>query len=434
MEPNDQRVPKILSITLACGALGLVLLYVSGALTLGGTITGLALTLIGGVIALSALNQPSTPAPDAEQSGSNTDWQHDAALAAFHRLPDPVIWLDATGRVVLANEAAHSLLGNDPIDRHITAVLRTPNLLQSVSEVLDGGLAQRVSYTDPVPVERHFEALITPLTSPTDTSSETPSSVLIVLRDFTAIKRADQMRADFVANASHELRTPLASLTGFIETLKGPAREDAKARDKFLAIMEEQSTRMGRLIDDLLSLSRIELNEHVAPEDPVDIIALIHDVADACSPQARKQNNTFDITYQGMPVTDDNPKTKPKVSGDRDELFQVLQNLFDNALKYGRAEGAVSVDVSLVPAPDGTRDQLCVAVRDEGEGIAREHLPRLTERFYRVDVKRSRDRGGTGLGLAIVKHIVNRHRGRLEIESEEGQGSTFTVMLPLHDA
>ncbi|MBF0394790.1 MAG: PAS domain-containing sensor histidine kinase, partial [Alphaproteobacteria bacterium] len=239
----------------------------------------------------------------------------------------------------------------------------------------------------------------------------------------------ERMRADFVANASHELRTPLASLLGFVETLRGPARDDAEARERFLAIMHEQGTRMARLIEDLLSLSRIEMNEHSQPRGEVDLDRVLALVVETLEMKARAR---------GMRIALDVPDDLPPVTGDADELAQVFQNLIDNAVKYG-AEGSV-VEVTVghaATAPPALIRRLpagivSVTVRDHGDGIAREHIPRLTERFFRIDTARSRKMGGTGLGLAIVKHIVSRHRGVLAVDSEPGQGSVFTVHLPPH--
>ena len=236
------------------------------------------------------------------------------------------------------------------------------------------------------------------------------------------------MRADFIANASHELRTPLTTLTGFIETLRGPAREDAEARERFLAIMHEQAARMIRLVEDLLSLSRIELNEHVMPQGRVALSPLLRHLADTLELRAGKRD---------MSIRLDLPSDLPEVLGDRDELAQVFQNLVDNGIKYGRAGSEITVAAATGVRPSygsdaGDSPFVSVAVRDCGEGIAREHLPRLTERFYRVDTARSREMGGTGLGLAIVKHILNRHRGFLDIESTPGTGSVFTVFLRPH--
>jgi two-component system phosphate regulon sensor histidine kinase PhoR len=244
--------------------------------------------------------------------------------------------------------------------------------------------------------------------------------VLLTFRDLTPLRRAEEMRADFVANASHELRTPLAALSGFIETLQGPAREDAKARERFLDIMQEQARRMARLIDDLLSLSRIELNAHRQPDTPIDLAPIVGQVVDSLQTLARDRAVMVNVEAAGA----------LRVLGDRDELVRVFENLVENALKYG-ASGK-RVDIRLAPAKglDG-EPEAQVSVRDYGPGIAPEHLPRLTERFYRVDVRESRALGGTGLGLALVKHILNRHRGRLSIESTLGAGATFIVHLPL---
>jgi len=245
--------------------------------------------------------------------------------------------------------------------------------------------------------------------------------MLLVFHDLTPQHRAEQMRADFVANASHELRTPLAALSGFIDTLLGTARDDAQARGRFLAIMKTQAARMARLIDDLLSLSRIELIEHMHPDTPVDLMPVVRQVVDGLQTLATDRNVEIAISP---------PSAATIVPGDRDELTRVFENLVENALKYGAVGKRVEVAFTSVNASDGSPEVL-IAVRDYGPGIAAEHLPRLTERFYRVDVTQSRAEGGTGLGLALVKHILNRHRGKLSIESEAGKGATFTVRLPL---
>ncbi|MGH7003408.1 MAG: sensor histidine kinase, partial [Alphaproteobacteria bacterium] len=258
-------------------------------------------------------------------------------------------------------------------------------------------------------------------------------AALVVLHDDTARKRLDQMRADFVANVSHELKTPLASLIGFIETLRGPAAEDAEARQRFLEIMQEQAARMRRLVDDIMSLSRIELEEHQAPTGRVALLPILQNLMEALQVQALTRRISFRLDKH---MADDDHL---EVSGDRDQLIQVFQNLLDNAVKYGREGSAVVIAVrraggEKLPQRDAREKRapgaVEVAVIDQGEGIPPEHLSRLTERFYRVDRGRSRQLGGTGLGLAIVKHILNRHGGRLAIESKLGQGSRFTVLLP----
>jgi two-component system phosphate regulon sensor histidine kinase PhoR len=248
--------------------------------------------------------------------------------------------------------------------------------------------------------------------------------MLMIFHDQTPLRRVEELRADFVANASHELRTPLAALSGFIDTLQGPAREDTNARERFLAIMRAQATRMARLIDDLLSLSRIELSAHVRPETPVDLAPILRQVVDGLELLARER---------GVAIHVDMPPSPLVIPGDRDELLRLFENLIENGLKYGASGGKVDVAMLTAAAADGS-PEVRVAVRDYGPGIAPEHLPRLTERFYRVDIGDSRSQGGTGLGLSLVKHILNRHRGRLMIESTPGKGASFTAVFPARPA
>jgi two-component system phosphate regulon sensor histidine kinase PhoR len=340
----------------------------------------------------------------------------EAAREVMQHLDDPLLLLDPTGRIVFANRAAEPLVGADAQRKHISAVLRTPELLEAVERILAGADAETVSFSIVVPLQRHFRASIA-----RTRGGEPGGRILIQIHDLTAARRAEELRADFVANASHELRTPLAAVSGFIDTLRGHARNDAEARDRFLEIMNVEAARMRRLIDDLLSLTRIELNEHNPPAGFVDVVAVVKGAARALSQLAQADAITIEIAAQ-EPLF---------VVGDRDELTQVFQNLIHNAIKYGHEKSTVRIKFGRVES--GSRregGQIFVAVEDEGEGIPREAIPRLTERFYRVDVKRSRERGGTGLGLAIVKHILNRHQGRMHIESTPGQGSTFTVYLP----
>ena len=348
--------------------------------------------------------------------------ERDAERAVLAALPEPLLLLDPDRQVVRANAAAEILLGERLIGRDLAGTLRHPAVLAATDAVLRGAGDRVVEFELTVPLERHLSARIAPLHPHT---AEGAAAVL-VLNDHTELKRAERLRADFVANASHELRTPLASLVGFIETLRGPARDDKAAGERFLGIMAEQAARMQRLVDDLLSLSRIEMNEHRPPTGEVDLGALIRSVADALEQRAAARRMRIGLTL---------PDDLPPVQGDADELVQVFQNLIDNAIKYGTPGTAVEIEArhlqrALAGARPGQRASVAVSVQDHGAGIAREHLPRLTERFYRVDPARSRELGGTGLGLAIVKHIVSHHRGVLEIQSEPGEGSVFTVQLP----
>jgi len=349
-----------------------------------------------------------------------------AAEAVIAAVPDPLILLDDRRRLVRANAQAASFVGLVDGPRDLAAVLRNPAVLAAADAVLGGEAARVVDFAVTVPIERQLRARFARIGRP----SLDGAVAVLTLHDITELKRAEQMRADFIANASHELRTPLTTLTGFIETLRGPAREDAEVRERFLAIMHEQAARMIRLVEDLLSLSRIELNEHVMPQGSVALGSLLRHLADTLELRAADR---------GMRILLDVPPTLPDVSGERDELAQIFQNLVDNAIKYGRAGSDITVAAAtgVRPSPGsdaGESPFVSVAVRDRDKSIAREHLPRLTERFYRVDTARSREMGGTGLGLAIVKHILNRHRGFLEIESTPGMGSVFTVFLRLQPA
>jgi len=347
-----------------------------------------------------------------------------AAEAVIAAVPDPLILLDEKRQIVRANAQAAAFVGAISAPRDLASALRNPAVLAAADAVLRGEVARVVDFTMTVPVERQLRARFARIDRP----SLDGAVAVLTLHDITQLKRAEQMRADFIANASHELRTPLATLIGFIETLRGPAREDADARDRFLAIMHEQASRMTRLVEDLLSLSRIELNEHVMPKDRVALGPLLGHLTEALELRAGERD---------MRIRLELPPGLPEVLGDRDELAQVFQNLVDNAVKYGRAgtEITIGAETVLRSSYNGDVDPtsfVSVAVRDHGEGIAREHLPRLTERFYRIDAARSREVGGTGLGLAIVKHIVNHHRGFLEVDSTPGTGSVFTVFLRPH--
>jgi two-component system phosphate regulon sensor histidine kinase PhoR len=299
----------------------------------------------------------------------------------------------------------------------VAFALRMPELIEAIGRAAAEGEEQRVVYFERVPLDRWFETIVMPVKR--GPNAIKPDLVLMTFHDLTPLRRVEEMRADFVANASHELRTPLAALLGFIETLQGSARDDAKARTRFLAIMQEQARRMARLIDDLLSLSRIELNAHRRPDTPVDLVPIVRQVVDGLETLARDRGVTVHIdASNALPVL-----------GDHDELVRIFENLVENALKYGAAGRRVDIKIGSGASADGVSEAQ-VSVRDYGPGIAPEHLPRLTERFYRVDVTESRAQGGTGLGLALVKHILNRHRGRLTIDSAPGEGATFTIHLP----
>ena len=352
----------------------------------------------------------------AELASTGDTFLTPVARAVLAQLPDPLVLLDSNGRVLFGNSAMYAVVGVPPEGKQISMLLRTPAVLEAIAHTTETGENLSVEFVAPVPVLRNYQAYTARL-------SVRPAVTTLLLHDLTTIKRTEQMRVDFVANASHELRTPLAAVSGFIDTLKGHARDDAQARDRFLDIMSVEAGRMRRLIEDLLSLTRIELNEHVRPSGKVSLETIVREAFAVLGPLAQIDKITLEVTAE---------PNLPLVTGERDELIQLFQNLIHNAIKYGRSDGHVWVTLSRAAMQGGRgADQMVAAViRDDGEGIASSAIPRLTERFYRVDVKRSREKGGTGLGLAIVKHIVSRHQGRMSIESKAGEGSTFTILLP----
>ena len=342
-----------------------------------------------------------------------------AVTAVVAGMPDPAVLLDRAGRVLHLNAAAAQLAPALRKNELAQFALRSPEIITALREAIATSEPRRATYLDQVPVDRWMELIITPVPVPT-LFGGADNCMLMTFHDQTPLRRVEEMRADFVANASHELRTPLAALSGFIDTLQGPAKDDVKARERFLSIMHTQATRMARLIDDLLSLSRVELSAHVRPDASVDIVPIIRQVVDGLEPLARERQVEIEIDLPTVPVT---------IAGDREELLRLFENLIENALKYGASGGRVIVSLTQATSGEGA-PEVRVMVRDFGPGIAPEHLPRLTERFYRVDVGDSRAQGGTGLGLSLVKHILNRHRGRLLIESVPKNGAVFTSCFP----
>ncbi|MEM8573684.1 MAG: ATP-binding protein [Pseudomonadota bacterium] len=398
----------------------IVAVIMASLVALGDLSVGLALaSFCGFVVAVLLLPVQETDQEDVASFAPSTsaDRGKNSVSAVVDALPDPGILLSATGQIVFFNAPAKGLFASLREGSHISSLIRAPEFLDAVSEAPRSGQAVSVVYAERVPVGRRLEATVAPLAQ----SGEPDSRILVLLRDFTEGERINQMRTDFIANASHEMRTPLASLRGFIETLQSSAKEDQAARERFLPIMAEQAARMTRLIDALLSLSRLEMNAHVPPSDLVNLNDVLGHARDTLEPLASDNHTTLEVESFPKPAI---------VRGDRDELLQVLQNLVQNALKYGRPDGKVRIEAKHIPSlKQPSRGRFSISVVDDGPGIPAEHLPRLTERFYRVDVDSSREKGGTGLGLAIVKHILNRHRGELAIASTPGQGSTFTVML-----
>ena len=410
-----------------------------------GGMSAWAMALICSLLVLAALIPLYLPMlrffPEVAGSGGNGA---DKGALYFrsrliHALREPALFLTPNGRVEYANEAARRrfrFVGEAPL---LSSVVRRPELLDAFDASVATGEARTchiVVLDDP---DRHYACRVTPI------ETEDGSGVLITMSDLTEVKRAERARADFLANASHELRTPLTSLAGFIETMRGPAKDDREAWDRFLEIMHGQADRMRRLVNDLLSLSRIELKEHDRPNDDVDFGAIVAEVADALSPLAADKGVSLALKGEASGIT---------VRGTRDELAQVAQNLIDNALKYSERDQIVNISVAgslkredavklagrglggaarmtISASPAGTAQAYAVLrVEDEGPGIDRKHLPRLSERFYRVDPGRGLRRG-TGLGLAISKHIITRHQGDFLVESLVGRGTAFGVLLPM---
>ncbi len=343
-------------------------------------------------------------------------------VALVDALPFAVLIVDDRERIAWANPAAAALFGADLPGRTFVTVLRQPSVGEALEAALAGG-GDKVRLRIPT-AQREISAVVTTAPLPADPAMKLPrGGAMITIEDVTALEDAEAMRRDFVANVSHELRTPLTALMGFIETLRGNAKDDPVARDRFLAIMEREAARMNRLVGDLLSLSRVEAEERRAPTTEVDLSAVLKGAMQTLAPAAE---------IRGVVLHREGEVGRLPVRGDPDQLTQVFANLIENGIKYGGGVGGeVCVTVTRLAHEAVMRGPaLRVEVADNGEGIEEIHLPRLTERFYRVDTHRSREQGGTGLGLAIVKHIVSRHRGRMKIDSRKGEGARFIIILP----
>ncbi|WP_114964552.1 sensor histidine kinase [Alkalilacustris brevis] len=354
----------------------------------------------------------------------------DAALL-IRDLPEPLLVVGQDHAIRATNRAAEEMLGSGLVGQSAFGAIRQPEAVSALEQGLRAaGKRGDDKRTDGSPRTSEarfvqttagaaitFRMVVVPLAPETGLDG-----VMISFHDISHVEEAEQMRRDFVANVSHELRSPLTALSGFIETLRGPARGDPAATDRFLEIMAQESSRMGRLVADLLTLSRVEVSERIRPRDMVSPADILRATIAALRPQIEEASLRLDFTPGDESL---------RVLGDRDQLVQVFRNLLENALKYGASGGVVRLTMRRhARMPGFSGPVVAIEVADEGPGIDPLHIPRLTERFYRVDTHRSREKGGTGLGLAIVKHIVNRHRGRLTIQSTPGKGSTFTVLLP----
>ena len=384
--------------------------------------------------------QARAPAPATASNAQMAQARNDELQSVIQAFPEPALICDHAGKVRFCNDLAAEVF-RLPKSGFLSglSIIRRPDVLRELRNLAEGQPAEAIEIEIAGTPDQFFRVMLEPI------RIDQKDRVLIALVELTELRRAEKARADFLANASHELRTPLTSLAGFIETMRGPAKDDPEAWDRFLEIMYGQTERMRRLIHDLLSLSRIELNEHRRPDQTVDLAQVVAEGVETLQPVARDKGLTLELISSADTAD---------VRGIRDELVQVTQNLIDNALKYTQPETSVRVEVSsgltleqartfagrrwpnaarisiVQSRPEPDASYVVLRVSDEGNGIDRQHLPRLGERFYRVDEGRDRVIGGTGLGLAIVKHIVARHRGGLMVESEEGRGSAFGIWLP----
>jgi two-component system phosphate regulon sensor histidine kinase PhoR len=446
--PTPQTRRRDIAVIAVIGAAALLVLNLIGALQLIEASLAAASIFALALIYLS-ITAPSPSTPDIK-SVPTAGLPTASAAARLDRmirenLPVSVLVIGQSGRIEQANPAARAFLGLGDREGLLSSVLRQPQVLDAVSLALQGRASDPVEYAVAASIDGHVRAIVTPLQL--DHGPASGWRALLVLFDETSVKRAERMRADFLANASHELRTPLASIAGFIDTLRGHARDDRVAQDKFLSIMSEQTERMRRLIDDLLSLSRVEMNEHLPPDGRVDLAGVTADVLDFLGPQIADKSIQIQTGLEdALPVI-----------GDRDQLTEVAQNLIENAIKYSPAGSTVRVEVETgvarneaerpakrlgeasarltlsAPPTESGRRYVVFRVIDQGVGMTRQNLPRLTERFYRIDGQKSGAREGTGLGLAIVKHIINRHRGGFAVESAAGAGTMFCAFLPQAD-
>jgi two-component system phosphate regulon sensor histidine kinase PhoR len=400
---------------LAAAVVAVLAAYAFAGISIYVPLLALALVVAAAILPADAERHAVNEAAAIEAGGlQRLSGQYLAAAVA-----DPLIIFDRAAVIVHANAAAFAAFGGLAPGMSLSLKFRAPEMQALLDGILTGDVASDVvDYAEKLPVERTYRVSASSVGHATDL-------YVLVFKDQSETRRIDRMRADFIANASHELRTPLASIAGFIETLRGPARNDPAARDQFLQIMQNQTGRMARLIDDLLSLSRLEMKPYLKPGTEVDLRQTIDSVIDSLGPLASENGVAIERDFIDGPLV---------VPGERDELFQVFENLLENACKYGQSGGRVTVSIARdeAGAEAGPEAGIAVTIRDYGPGIPEEHIPRITERFYRVDVESSRSQKGTGLGLAIVKHILTRHNARLSIKSEAGKGAAFTVHLPAH--
>lgn len=346
--------------------------------------------------------------------------------AVLDTLPDPILMLDGEGAVTGSNLSARNLLGEDIVGRNIDSIFNVNIFVASVEKVLKGkSESESLVFHAGGKINKRIYAHITKL----PWYSKGRAVAVISLYDISKAMSLEKMQSDFVANASHELRTPLSVISGFIETLQTSAKDDADAREAFLNIMKEQADYMSSLIENLLSLSRLEMAQDKELKDKVNISETIDDVTEALKIKAFQHSVNLKVSEQGR---------IPKIIGDKQEIHQILQNLLDNAIKYAQENSEVTIDIKTVaeiPAGNGqnvaTGKAVSIAFNNKGPKIAKEDLARLTEKFYRMQIHKDMKIRGTGLGLAIAKQIIRHHHGNLTVTSTTYNGTTFTVYLPL---
>ena len=412
---NDNRFLQLIT-ALTVIAVGMVAVAM-----IGGDSVHMGITLVTGILLIAVMwdrhsdEFAPSPIPVTEISPYDHDLIADDAFREIvEHLSDPVLVVDR-GKVTLANPGALKLLGQHIVGQDVRIAIRHPAAAQRLASADSVDKAVCIDIVGLGARNLRWAMQIIPITQPGDRSR-----LFVHLSDESHTYAAERQRGDFVANASHELRTPLAAILGFVETLQDPhAGGDSETRERFLSILEKEARRMQRLVDDLMSLSRIEADKYRLPTAQVDTRETVEEVVSLC-----RQN----LGERGRDIVTELADDIPFIQGDQTQIAQLLHNLIGNSAKYGRTGTPITVRVALAPP-----SMLRLEVADEGEGIAEDHLPRLTERFYRVDSGRSRAMGGTGLGLAIVKHIVERHRGRLDIASALGKGTVITILLPVSE-
>ncbi|MCQ8185839.1 ATP-binding protein [Parvularcula maris] len=432
-------------------AAGLIVLAALLVAVVTGTLSWGGFFLAGGIAASGLVLRAVIPRPATLWGGLTEEAAEEVerlrrASKLLDSLPQPVMLLDEKDRVEVANASAVRVFGKGALGQHIAGVVRAPQALGALREARHDMAAKEAEFSTAGPEPLSALFYVAPLSRE---AIERDGEMIVMVRDRTEQRMLERMRTDFIANASHELRTPLASILGFIETLQGHAKNDPEARARFLRIMQAQTERMLRLVKDLVSLSALELNERRLPQDEVDLCEVSQMVHDMMVPVAKGEDGTLALAPCNCEAA---------IAGERDQMIQVAQNLIDNALKYGRPSDEDGAEVTLsvgrgpgsafqgadrsgdspeqiaVRAGCAAKDLVYLRVEDRGNGIERTDLPRVTERFYRIDVERSHKKGGTGLGLAIVKHIVGRHRGGILVESAEGRGTAFTCYFPPRQA